>query len=111
MTTHSSMLAFRIPWTEEPGRLPCMGRKESDMTEQLSTFIFIVQSDQKHEYRVAFFFFKFFKCLVDFTSETITYSGLLFVRIFLITDSVFLLVIDLFLYNAVLVGFAFLHFI
>ena len=23
--THSSILAWRIPWTEELGRLPCMG--------------------------------------------------------------------------------------
>ena len=28
--THSSILAWRIPWTEEPGQL---GHKESDMTE------------------------------------------------------------------------------
>ena len=52
-----------------------------------------------------YFFFKFFKCLVDFTSETIMSSGLLFVRIFLITDSVFLLVINLFLYNVVFCRF------
>ena len=25
MTTHSSILAWRIPWTEEPGRLPSTG--------------------------------------------------------------------------------------
>ena len=25
MATHSSVLAERIPWTEEPGRLPSMG--------------------------------------------------------------------------------------
>ena len=25
MTTHSSILAWRIPWTEEPGGLQCMG--------------------------------------------------------------------------------------
>ena len=25
MATHSSILAWRIPWTEEPGRLQCMG--------------------------------------------------------------------------------------
>ena len=24
MATHSSILAWRIPWTEEPGRLPSM---------------------------------------------------------------------------------------
>ena len=25
MVTHSSTLAWKIPWTEEPGRLPSMG--------------------------------------------------------------------------------------
>ena len=33
MATHPSILAWRIPLTEEPGRLQSMGRKESDMTE------------------------------------------------------------------------------
>ena len=33
MATHSSILAWRIPWTEEPGGLQSMGHKESDMTE------------------------------------------------------------------------------
>ena len=27
MATHSSILAWRIPWTEEPGRLQSMGCK------------------------------------------------------------------------------------
>ena len=32
--THSSILAWRIPWTEEPGRLHNpWGRKELDVTE------------------------------------------------------------------------------
>ena len=35
MTTHSSILAWRIPWIEELGRLCPWGRKESEMTEQL----------------------------------------------------------------------------
>ena len=35
MATHSRILAWRIPWTEEPGRLRPRGRKESDTTEQL----------------------------------------------------------------------------
>ena len=30
--THSSFLAWRIPWTEEPGRLPAMGSQELDRT-------------------------------------------------------------------------------
>ena len=32
MATHSSILAWRIPWTEHPGRLQSMGSQESDMT-------------------------------------------------------------------------------
>ena len=32
MATHSSILAWKIPWTEEPGRLQFMGSQESDMT-------------------------------------------------------------------------------
>ena len=33
MATHSSTLAWRIPWTEEPGGLQSTGGKESDTTE------------------------------------------------------------------------------
>ena len=32
MATHSSILAWRTPWTEEPGRQQSMGSQESDMT-------------------------------------------------------------------------------
>ena len=32
MATHSSILAWRIPWTEEPSRLQSMGSEELDMT-------------------------------------------------------------------------------
>ena len=37
MATHSSVLAWRIPWTEEPGRLQSTGLQELGMTEWLST--------------------------------------------------------------------------
>ena len=33
MTTHSSIPAWKIPWTEEPGGLQSWGHKESDTTE------------------------------------------------------------------------------
>ena len=33
MSTPSSILAWRIPWTEEPGPVQYMGHKESDRTE------------------------------------------------------------------------------
>ena len=32
MTTHSSILAWEIPWTEEPGGLQSAGLQESDTT-------------------------------------------------------------------------------
>ena len=32
MATHSSILAWRIPWTEEPGGLQSIGSQESDTT-------------------------------------------------------------------------------
>ena len=35
MAPHSNTLAWKIPWTEEPGRLQSMGPQESDMTERL----------------------------------------------------------------------------
>ena len=36
MASHAGILAWRIQWTEEPGRLPSMGSQQSDMTERLS---------------------------------------------------------------------------
>ena len=33
MATHSSILAWRIPWTEEAGELPSIGSQMSDTTE------------------------------------------------------------------------------
>ena len=36
MATHSGILVWEIPQTEEPGRLQSMGYKESDTTEQLN---------------------------------------------------------------------------
>ena len=47
MATHSSVLAQRIPWTEEPGRLQSVGSPESDTSEET-------------EHVNAFFFFHFF---------------------------------------------------
>ena len=35
MVPHSSTLAWKIPWMEEPGGLQSMGSLESDKTEQL----------------------------------------------------------------------------
>ena len=47
MTTHSSILAWRISWTEEPSGLQSLGLQESDTTEQLThtlhTFFLILE--------------------------------------------------------------------
>ena len=32
MATHSSILAWKVPWTEEPGRLQSVRSQELDMT-------------------------------------------------------------------------------
>ena len=40
--TYSSILAWRIPWTVEPGRLQSKGHKELDVTEVTNTFTFLV---------------------------------------------------------------------
>ena len=39
MTTHSSILAWRIPRTAETGRLQSRGSKQTDMTEHMSGII------------------------------------------------------------------------
>ena len=36
MATHSSIFAWRIPWTEEPGRRQSMGSQKSQTTEWLN---------------------------------------------------------------------------
>ena len=41
MATHSSILAWRIPWMEEPGGLQSRGGKELDMTERLIHITFL----------------------------------------------------------------------
>ena len=39
MATHSSILAWKIPLTEEPGRLQSVGLQELGTTEQVGTHI------------------------------------------------------------------------
>ena len=39
MAIHSSILAWRIPWTEEPGSL--QGRRESDTIERLTLSLYL----------------------------------------------------------------------
>ena len=50
MPTHSSILASRIPWTEDPGRLESMGSQRIGQDWATDTLTFTL----------SFFFFKFF---------------------------------------------------
>ena len=45
MATHSSTLAWKIPWTEEPGRLQSVGsrRVRHDREASLSPFTFMIE--------------------------------------------------------------------
>ena len=42
LATHSSVLAWRIPWTKEPGRLQSIGLQRVDYDEELSTHVIII---------------------------------------------------------------------
>ena len=44
MATHSSTLAWKIPWTEEPGRLQSMGSRR---VGQVFTFTFLFHALEK----------------------------------------------------------------
>ena len=45
MATHSSILAWRIPWTEEPGRL--QSTRVAESRTRLSNFTFTLRRKQK----------------------------------------------------------------
>ena len=48
MATHSSILAWRIPWTEEPAGYGPWGCKESDTIEQLTLLLFKIFPKQTY---------------------------------------------------------------
>ena len=47
MATHSSVLAWTIPWTEEPGRLQSMGVPKSQTQLNNFTFTFHFHASEK----------------------------------------------------------------
>ena len=48
MATHSSILAWRISWIEEPGRLQSMGSQELEMTSVSSFFPKSARNNTQH---------------------------------------------------------------
>jgi len=65
MATHSRILAWRIPWTEEPGELQSMGSQELDMTERLTFSLFLIYVHNIHTYTDIGI-----KCFLKDTQET-----------------------------------------
>ena len=55
IATHSSILAWWIPWTEEPGQLQSIGSQKSGMIEQLTTTTTMILL-HKNQYEEIFFF-------------------------------------------------------
>ena len=53
METHSSILAWKIPWTEEPVGYSPWSRKESDTTEQLHFLSFYCKKHQPRVHAIA----------------------------------------------------------
>ena len=49
MATHSSTLAWRIPWTEKPDGLWSIGHKDLDTTEGDQPWAFFGRNDAKAE--------------------------------------------------------------
>ena len=55
MTTHSSILAWRISWTKKPGGLQSIGCKGSDTTEQLTHFQSLFGNSKKLQFEHAIY--------------------------------------------------------
>ena len=58
MATCSITLAWKIPWTEEPGGLRCMGSQKFDMTEWLTLFRLMPMTSQCYMHN---YFYQFVK--------------------------------------------------
>ena len=52
MATHSSILAWRILWTEEPGRLQSMGSQRVDTTERLHLLTHLSRLNNKETEKI-----------------------------------------------------------
>ena len=46
MATHSSILSWRIPWTEEPGRLQSLGSHKTEATEHAACIAHLYRTGQ-----------------------------------------------------------------
>ena len=71
MATHSSILAWEIPWTEEPGGLQSMGSQESDTTETTISLFHRTEPSGTHSRRATALWFRIVpgsRCLLTRTT-------------------------------------------
>ena len=67
MATHSSTLSWKIPWTEEPGRLQSMGSKRVGHDWETSLFTFTMLTTVSiYEHRLCFHLFR--SSLISFST-------------------------------------------
>ena len=66
MATHSSIRAWKIPWSEEPGGLPSMGFKKSDTTE--NSIVLIVKLEIGYHWSFNLVFLQY--CVGYFMEDT-----------------------------------------
>ena len=76
MATHSSILAWGIPWTEEPGGHSPRGCKELDTTEATNTYTHTL----KCNHGVIMFAFKSFLYSKEDSSDLKQVSSLLVIK-------------------------------
>ena len=58
MAPHSSTLAWKIPWTDKPGRLHPWGHKELDTTERLHFSLHLYRLQEQGQYHKSVQYFK-----------------------------------------------------
>ena len=102
MATHSSILAWKIPWMEEPGGLKSMGHKELDTTNRLThicnTVEFIFQDGITLGDHCIYYVYQR-KCLCITLGYTFC-KGLVVLHIFLNQENFWFLLIFQFTHNS-----------
>ena len=66
MTTHSSILAYRIPWKEEPGRLQFIGSQKSQIGLKHTAQTFSDKSKALGQNMLVYIFLSFVRWSVNY---------------------------------------------
>ena len=71
MATHASSLAWRTPWTEEPGRLQCIGSQKSNKTAHKTLWRQLQKITDKYKWRTGMVFYEQMNILTILMGEQI----------------------------------------